>query len=342
MALEGAALAPDIKRASVLRLVPTLEASRYAPAAGLEGDVCVFELGRDASPLLVEAPSGRAVMVAPGDIFLAVPGYRESTRWVVGGVPDGGLVPGENYWVLADAGIVGTLIGESPREKAHLGAVRYLGAVRDGSGQGLNMRRFAIAAEAGAADRGAPLYLVVGTSAEVGKTTAGIAISRSLRQQGKARVIMLKATGTSSIAELLAYLDFGVARAFDCVDFGLPSTYPSERAGMEDLFNRALDTCLSTPADAVLVECGGDVLGANVPTFLKCLMARRNRMKVVLAAADALAALGGKSVLGGMGVSVNLITGLCTDTPTLRARTQTLCGIPAINMARQGSEATRI
>ncbi|HUA78432.1 MAG TPA: hypothetical protein VMA86_12245, partial [Acetobacteraceae bacterium] len=242
--MEGAALATDTKRASVLRRVPVLEASRYVAAPGLEGDVCVFELSQDAAPIVVEAPSGRHVMVAPGDRFLAAPGYRESTRWVVGGVPDGGLVPGEAYWVLADAGIVGTLVGDSPREKAHLGAVRYLGAVRDGSGRGLNMRQFAVATEAGAKDRGAPLYLVVGTSAEVGKTTAGIAIIRSLRQQGKARVTMLKATGTSSIAELSAYLDFGAARAFDCVDFGLPTTYPSGRQGIDRIFEGALDTCL--------------------------------------------------------------------------------------------------
>lgn len=340
--MEGVALPQGIKRTSVLRRVPPLDSSRYFAAPAREGDVSVFALDRDAAPIVVEAPAGRSVMVAPGDLFLAAPGYRESTRWVVGSVPEGGLEPGEEYWVLADAGIVGTLIGDSPREKAHLGAVRYLGVVCDETGQTLNMRQFAIAAEAGAADRGASLYLLLGTSAEVGKTTAGIAISRSLRQQGRPHIVMLKATGTSSIAELSTYLDFGVARAFDCVDFGLPSTYPSDRGGVEALFHRALDACLSLPADAVLVECGGDVLGANVPAFLKCLTGRRSEMKVVLAASDALAALGGKTVLKDMGVCVDLITGLCTDTPTLRARTEALCGVPAMNMAKQGSLAARL
>jgi hypothetical protein len=75
-------------------------------------------------------------------------------------------------------------------------------------------------------------------------------------------------------------------------------------------------------------------LGANVPVFLKCLKRRRPRPKVILAAADALGALGGKRMLKDIGLSVNLITGPCTDTPTLRQRTQTLCGIPALNIAR--------
>jgi hypothetical protein len=76
-------------------------------------------------------------------------------------------------------------------------------------------------------------------------------------------------------------------------------------------------------------------MGANVPVFLKCLKRRRARPKVVLAAADALGALGGKRMLKDIGFAVSLVTGPCTDTPTLRQRTQQLCGIPVMNIARQ-------
>ena len=243
--MDGAELASDVKMTSVLRRVPLLRSPYCIAARGLEGDVCVFQLMADAQPIVVEAVSGRTLMLAPGDVFLATPGYRESTRWVVGDVPDGGLVPGNDYWVLAQAGIVGNLIGDSPREKGHLGQVKFLGIVRDGYGEALNIRQFAVGFDDGREDRGAPLYLVLGTSAEVGKTTAGIAINQSLRQSGRSTVVVLKATGTSSLNELLAYLDFGAAQAFDCVDFGFPTTYPSERAGMDRLFNHGLGYCLS-------------------------------------------------------------------------------------------------
>jgi hypothetical protein len=337
--MGGAALPPDTKRTSVLRRLPSLPSAQFVPAPGLEGDVCAFELPADASPIVVEAVSGRSLMLVPGDLFLATPGYRESTRWVVGGIPAGGLVPGKDYWVLAQAGIVGDLIGDSPGAKGHLGQVRYLGAVRTDGAANLNIRDFAIAMVAGKSDHPAPLYLVLGTSAEVGKTTAGIAIVRSSLQRGHTTIVTLKATGTSSISELLAYLDFGVRHAFDCVDFGLPTTYPSDRGSMEVFFDRQLDFCLSMPADAVLVECGGDFLGANVPVFLNRLKNRRSDAKVILAAADALGALGAKIILQKMGFSIDLVTGLCTDTPTLRQRTEKLCGLPAINMAREGSKA---
>ena len=332
-------LPPDLKRTSALRRVPPFGAVRLQTAPGLEGDVCAFELAPDASPIAVEAASGRTMVVVPGEIFLATPGYRESTRWVVGGIPDGGLVPGGRYWVLADCGAVGDLVADSPLEKSHLGQVTYLGTVPGDDGRTLNIRQFAMTADAEAADHGAPVYLMLGTSSEVGKTTAGITVLRSLRQKGHAAVVALKATGTSSIGEIATYRDFGAAQAFDCVDFGLPTTYPSDRDGIDRVFEEALHICLSWAADAVLIECGGDMVGANVPTFLDCLKRRRPDATVVLVAADALAALGGVQVLQQMGLSPTLITGPCTDTPTLQQRTEALCGIPAVNMARSGGRA---
>src|SRR5262249_39096979 len=157
---------------------------------------------------------------------------------------------------------------------------------------------------------------VVGTAAEVGKTTAGIAIVQALRRKGHKIVAVLKATGVASIRELMVYQDFGATHVFDFVDFGLPSTCPANRRDIDPVFESMLDTCLSMRADAVLVECGSDMLGANVPNLLRCIMRRRSKAKVILAAGDPLAALGGKEVLQKMGVTIHLITGPCTDTPT--------------------------
>lgn len=321
------------KKASALRRIPSLDAARCVETAGFEGSVCLFELADEAAPIVLESGSGRAMALAPGDFFLGTPGYRESTRWVVGCVPSGGLRPGGSYWVLAESGVVGDLLGDSPLEKGHLAQVTYRGAVLNDDGQVLDLRQFAMDGD-GKADHGAPIFLIVGTSAEVGKTTAGIAVLRTLRRQGHTAVTALKATGTSSLTEILRYRDFGAVQAFDCVDFGLPTTYPSGRDGIDAIFNRALDVTLSNASDAVLIECGGDILGGNVPIFLECLKRRRAEVKIILAAADALGALGAKQLLGERGLAISMITGPCTDTPTLRERTQALCGIPALNMSR--------
>ena len=275
--------------------------------------------------------------LVPGDIFLGTPGYRESTRVAVGGIPKGGLAPGKTYSLLSESGVVGELIGGTSHAKTFLGKAKYLGHVTDGTGEGMTIGQFSIRPARGASDHGAPVYLVVGTSAEVGKTTAGVAVLKTLLKQGHDAVTVLKATGTASIAEIMTYRDRGAMSVFDFVDFGLPSTYPSKRPGINRVFDRALDHCLCEPADAVLIECGGDMLAANIPAFLRQLRKRRRNAKVVLVAADALGALGGARMLRAMGLRLDLVTGPCTDTPALRQRTEALCRSPALNLAPKTS-----
>jgi hypothetical protein len=340
MQLNGGRLPVTVKRTSVLRRVPPLEEIRFQEECGGEGDVCVFELPREAPPITVEAPSGRIMTIAPGDAFLATPGYREARIWAVGGIPAGGLVPGSDYWVLSPSGVVGELSSYSALEMGHLGRVRYLGAVCGDRGERLNIRQFAVTHSVGT-DRNAPVYLILGTSGEVGKTTAGVAVLRALRMKGHTTVVALKATGTSSFTEIARYLDFEAVEAFDCIDFGLPTTYPVGREDISDIFAKEVDFCLSLPADAVLVECAGDPVSANAPELLACLKARRSELKITLAAADALGAMGAKHALAEIGLAISLITGPCTDTPVLRERTEALCGIPAINLAHGPDQGTQ-
>lgn len=332
----GGSLPADVKRASVLRRVPPLEQIRLRADRGGEGDVCAFELPPDVHPLTLEASTGRAMTIVPGDIFLATAGHRQSTKWVDGEIPAGGLVPGDDYWVLADCGLVGTLLGNSSSETHHLGRVTYLGKVCGEGGGDLNIRQFALSSSA-EPDRTMPVYLLLGTSGDSGKTTAALAVIRTLRMQGHATVAALKATGSPSFTEIARYRDFGAAQAFDCVDFGLAATDPSGREGIDKVFDWMLQYCLALPVDALVVECGGDLFGANVPAFLTCLRARRPDAKIVLAASDVLGAMGATRVLHKMGLTVSLITGPCTDTPTVRERTEALCGVPALNLLRSSS-----
>lgn len=335
--IEGGALPPNVKTTSVLRRVRLPRALYYVKARGLEGHVCAFQVAPASSTILVEAISGRLQTLLPGDVFLGTPGHRESNIVLVGGIPKGGLVPGKAYWVISYSGVVGEVITQTPLAKNFVGEVTYLGTVIGDGGRRLALRGFAVPAVARFQDHGATLTLIVGTGPEVGKTTAGLGVLRTLLAKGHAKVIVLKATGTSSVAEIANYQDYGASEVFDCVDFGLPTTYPSNRRGMEAIFDRALDTCLAMPANAVIAECGGDMLAANIPVFLKRLKRRRSNAKVVLAAADPLGAWGATRILRDLGLRVSLITGPCTDTPASQQRTQSLCKTPAMNMARRES-----
>lgn len=341
-------LGRDVKCASVLRLLPSSTYINWRPVPAFEGDVSLFEMVPDAHPIVVESVTGRFMTLVSDDLFLATPGFRESTRWVVGHVPAAGLQPGAEYWVLADSGLVGELDGASVLPKTHLGRTRFLGVLIGPDDRPLNLNAFApLAVATSAPDRGASVTVLIGTSAEVGKTTAGLAVLQTLLSRGRGNVIALKATGTASIQETARYADYGARQTFDCIDFGLPTTYPSGRDGIAPIFEVALSHILSLQSDAILIECGGDLFGANVPIFLESLKRRRPEMRIVVAASDAAAALGSKSVLDSMGLEIDFFTGPCTDTPTLLARTERLCGRPAMNLmgghirtAKPGLEAS--
>jgi hypothetical protein len=334
----GRRLPANTKRTSVLRRVPTFSSNRYVALPGLEGRVCAFRVAPRCRPLLVEAPSGRTMTLVGGDVFLGTPGYRLTSR-LAGRIPRGGLVPGNTYWLLAESGVVGDLVGDTPHAETFLGQAKYLGTIADDDGQIITIQQFAETISPHQSDYGALVFLIVGTSPEIGKTAAGLAVLRTLLDKGHATVIALKATGTSSVTEIMNYQDYGARQVFDCVDFGMPTTHPHNRKGMDRRFDRVLDTCLSVRADAVIIECGGDMLGGNVLTFLRCLRRRRPRARVILAAADTLGALGATRILRDIGLSVDLITGPCTDTPAARQRTQALCKAPAMNLS--GNESGR-
>jgi Domain of unknown function (DUF1611_C) P-loop domain len=328
----GGSLPAAYKKLSVLRRVGELGNAPWRAVPGVEGSVGVFRFPQDAAPIIVEAVSGRSMTIVPGDVFLATPGYRESVRWTVGGIPAGGLVPGDHYWVLSESGVMGELASKTPAAKSHLGRAEYLGAVLGPNGYPLRLKDFTMRSAAGAVDAEAPVYLVLGTSVEVGKTTAGLSLLRTLLDRGHDHVVVLKATGTTSVAEAAIYFDFGAAQVFDCLDFGVPTTFPCERPDAAEIFSQALDFCLSVPSDAVLIECGGDFMGTCVPEFLQCLRPRRASLTTILAASDTSGALGAKHGLERMGVTINLITGPCTDTSTGRQRVEAVCGIEAKNM----------
>jgi hypothetical protein len=330
-------LPANVKATSVLRRLPLQGPLRCVEIPGVEGNACAFRLASTSAPILVEAVSGRMQTLVPGDVFLGTPGNRESNIVLVGGVPEGGLTPAKTYWVISESGVVGELTTGTRLAKRFLGEAMYLGTIVDDGGRPFSLRQFAVPAAATFLDHGAALSLIVGTGPEVGKTTAGLGLLRTFLAQGHATVVVLKATGTSSFAEIANYQDYGAAHVFDCVDFGRPTTYPSERKDMEAFFDQAIETCLAVPADAVIMECGGDMLAANIPIFLTRLKRRRSEVKVVLAAADPLGALGGSQMLRDIGLPVNLITGPCTDTPASQRRTQALCKTTAVNMATRGN-----
>src|SRR5262245_48468463 len=158
----GGKLPADVKKTSALRRIPPLSALHYVKAPAKEGHICAFRLATESSPIVVEDTFGRAMTLVPGDLFLGTPGYRRSTRLVVGGTPKRGLIPGGKYWVISECGAVGNLIAGVPITKTFVSQARYLGAVTGDGSRILSLRDFAIDRPRRPIDRKAPLYLITG------------------------------------------------------------------------------------------------------------------------------------------------------------------------------------
>jgi hypothetical protein len=136
-----------------------------------------------------------------------------------------------------------SLFGESPAAPPYLGEVKYLGTLHDGNARDLNLRQFALARADGAADYGASVFVLVGTSAEAGKTTAGLAVLDSLRHQGRS-TITGPCTDTSTTLErtrTLAGLPRSTRRAAE------PMTCSDNARVANDLPERAVPSPIDPP-----------------------------------------------------------------------------------------------
>ncbi|CUS34507.1 P-loop NTPase family protein [Candidatus Nitrospira nitrificans] len=325
------------KWASCLRTIRRDEVGRFEQRMPRAGDVVVCRVEVAAFPhSVIEDTSGRLQSLFPGDILLTTVANRESTRWNVGKIPEDDVYKaGRQLSILSVQGIIGELTETACDHQEYETRVSVLGvAIRDNY-LTVNISDYALTPLEYGGPTQLPLtILITGSSAEAGKTTAAINIMRRLIREGHS-VTALKATGTASMIEREIYADAGASRVIDPIDFGLATTYyaPSDGDLIKSRFLGCLYYISKLNCSSLIVECGGDPIGANVPLFLTALRECGGPQFHVSSASDCLAALGLKALFQTINLQVNLFCGRCTDTTLLKNRTMILTGIPALNLA---------
>ncbi|MGB8889380.1 MAG: hypothetical protein WCC87_21835 [Candidatus Korobacteraceae bacterium] len=129
-----------------------------------------------------------------------------------------------------------------------------------------------------------PVLLVLGTTTDVGKTTVACRLLQELSQ--KVTCAAIKASGTEWVQDSLLHTNSGAAWGMNFGFVGLPTTYSIDAALYKRAITRLyhyLDDPRRIPRykrppadryepwprpDMVLIEHGGDILGASVPVFL--------------------------------------------------------------------------
>lgn len=141
----------------------------------------------------------------------------------------------------------------------------------------------------------APIIMVCGTSAEVGKTTTSAGLIRALKQE-QLQTAGTKFSGTGRMRDILSLRDAGAFPYIDFPDVGLPTTYTSPERFTEGIYTLFNYINLGKP-DIIVAEAGGDPIEANVPTFLRNPDLMRHVTAIVIVAGDVMGMMGAVSYL---------------------------------------------
>jgi hypothetical protein len=292
------------------------------------GDLVVAEVLEDgAVPYSLEAPTGRNVEVLPGDFIVGALGRRCATLQIVGDWRAVG--PDLRMDALSMAGVLGRCTSAAlPRPP--IAALRYRGHVVSGREPS---RLCDFVRPATGAPLTAPVVLIVGTSMEAGKTTAGKAVVRSLKRLGL-RVAAAKLTGVGRYRDILAMGDSGADAILDFVDVGLPST-ATPRAEFEPALRTLLSRLADTRPDVVVAEAGASPLEPYNGDVAVEMLQKRVRC-TILCASDPYAVVG---VMQAFHTRPDLISGRATSTEAGIALIERLTGVPALNLLDRSSHA---
>lgn len=258
---------------------------------GEEGDLIVVEAISDSgSTCYVEDRNSREARLYKGDRFVAVLANRYSGTYESGGLPPGGIELSEDTVLhfLANGGVVGELSGIPPWMEQQPFALRPLGLIYN-DGKKLNLTDLCEPWHENVESL-PPIVLICGTSAEVGKTTVGASLIRSLKRTSD-KVAATKLTGTGRLRDIRILGDAGAYPWMDFPDVGLATTYTSP-----ERFRKAIYTLFNLinryRPDIIIAEAGGDPIEANVPTLLADERIMQYVKGLILVASDVMGMMG--------------------------------------------------
>lgn len=264
---------------------------RLVQSIGREGDLIAVEaLSDSGSTTRVENQTGRDERIYRGDKFVGVLANRFSGTSESGEVPKEGIKLCDDTIVhlLSTGGVIGINTGIPHRMRQEPFALRPLGVLHKGD-KPLNLTEICGPWHESLRPS-APIILVCGTSAEVGKTTTSAGLIRALIGEGL-QVAGTKFSGTGRMRDILSLRDAGAMPWLDFPDVGLATTYTSPERftkGVYTLFNYVN----AGNPDIIVAEAGGDPIEANIPTFLQNPELMKNVKAIVLVAGDVMGMMG--------------------------------------------------
>jgi hypothetical protein len=157
----------------------------------------------------------------------------------------------------------------------------------------------------------APIVLVAGACMNSGKTVAAVEIIRQASNAGL-KVAGAKLTGIACLRDTLNMQDHGAFTTASFLECGLPSTVECDDLGgaVRSIFNHLN----SFAPDLIVAELGDGIVGGyGVDAILRDEAIIAGVSSFVFCAADYVGVIGGVTVLGEMGIEIDVVAGSVTD-----------------------------
>jgi len=303
-----------------------------APTEPRVGDVIVARaLTESATYGNLELPSGRLAKVNAGDTLLGTLGKRRALKGFVGDVPQS-VKPGDRLHLLNMGGVIGLCKGHHSSLSDAI-EVEVVGLAADDAGRVLNIADHAIPTAEKLAPS-APVIVIAGTCMNSGKTVAATEIIRQAANAGL-KVAAGKISGIACLRDTLNMQDHGAVVTASFLDCGLPSTVDHD--DLPAVAKSIINYLNSFDPDLVVVELGDGIVGGySVDSVLKDPEIRAAISAFVFCASDYVGVIGGATVLGELGIGIDVIAGSVTDSQMGEDYIREKLGLAAGNARRNG------
>jgi len=312
----------SLTRISDLQAVP-FEMQQRPKKSWASGDYVAVQIEALPGAKHLEAPGGRILELAVGDLVVGALGRRHATLEVTGRWEDVGSDGGME--LLNAGGILGKCTSCSA-VIAPPAKVRYRGHVtREGSK--VVMKQFApeVTSSSGVSlDR--PSVMIIGTSMSAGKTATARAVIRRLRRMGRS-VVAGKVTGAGRLRDILSMADSGAHAVYDFVDAGLPSTV-CPASEYQPALDAVLERMNATPTECAVFELGASPLEPYNGSVAMERLESSVRL-TILCASDPYAVVG---LIHAFGRAPDLVSGIAANTLAGIGLVEKLTNVPCMNL----------
>lgn len=246
-----------------------------------DGDIVVARVKSTTGAYVsVEDSTGVNVDLGYGDVGIFVLGTRTSGFSLSAYIPDSPIHQGDTLELIAQGGLLARTSYVPQYLSGHAMKLDVIGFIKDADGHRIANISYNPRIKTVVSNTSIPAVFVVGTSAEVGKTTLMSSLAASFASLSNKRIAAIKVCGTGRMKDMLKYRQAGFSMTADFVDAGIPSTYNVTSDRYESIL-QLLFGYATEHADVVCVEIGGDFLEGMAPQAMEWMARHKNPCFIV-------------------------------------------------------------